>query len=190
MEEMTLEQWVKNYKIQIKYFASYDHLGNISLVFGSEQTDLIDDNTIEIDKDLAMSIINGEKNIFSYKIDILNRKIYEIKKEQISIKQSLYRIGQDKWSKIVDPDIFIFCNINENSLTFKLSSTFTHLQNTNSCNLLFYITDYNDPDVLRSTVNIDFLKLVDRELVFDNIDLSGNFSIFTKPLFKYTLTLI
>jgi hypothetical protein len=189
MEEVTLEKLVSNYKFQqTKYFASYDIEGNIISISSAKNKNL--NNIIEIESNLAESIISGKASIFSYKVDCSALTVYENIQNNPVIHYSLHRIGQDTWSKITNPDIKILCNTLENSLVFKLSTEFKNLKECESYKLTFYITDYNNPDSLRNVVTINFLDLIKNEILFEEIDLSDKFSIFTKPLFKYTLTII
>jgi hypothetical protein len=191
MEEVTLEELAKNYEFQKpKYFASYNQDGNIISIFGSENGSLIDNNVIEVESNLAISIITGEKNIFSYKVDCSSLKIYKFTQNELIANYSLHRVGQDIWSKITNPDIKILCKKSENSLIFILSPTFKNIKDYESYKLTFYITDYNDPDSLRNIINFDFLDLTKNEILFKNINLHDKFSIFTKPLFKCTTTIL
>jgi hypothetical protein len=191
MEEMTLEEWIKTLDIREDlYFATYDNFGNIISVIGTGYPETIEGNKIRIDDHLAIDIIEGKEHVFSYKIDTENYKIYKVDEIIDNFGYVLHRIIEDKWSDLKDPDVSILCDVVSNEITIQLSPRFDNVVWTGERDMTFFITEYNDPNILIDTITINPVNITGKSQTFNNLDLSKNFSIFTKPIFKtYTLSI-
>jgi len=188
MEEISLEEWIKSLDLtEQKYYASFDNNGSIiSVGMLSDNTE----NKIEVDKEFALDIISGNQNIFQYKVDIDDRKIVRVSEIFNQFGYVLHRVIEDKWTDEVDPDILITCNTNLGEINFKLSPRFNQVIWQGHHEVAFFLTEYNDLNMLKSIINVNPADLKDLGKTITNVNFPKKFSIFTKPIFKtYTVSI-
>jgi hypothetical protein len=198
MEEINFEEWVKSLDIrEALYFAVYDEHGNIITVAPTfDAASIVEENKLQIDKELARNIINGTENIFYYKINLIKKEIYKINElvELQGLKKIdnvLHRIIEDKWSTVDKPDLSILCKTNDNNIEFTLSEKFNGVFWEGETEMLFLITDYNDPNILWSTIAIRAGDITGQSKIINNINFPVKFSIYTRRVFEsYTVTII
>jgi len=193
---INIEEWIKSLNIQeVKYFAVYDEFGNIKSVIPLIDPSTITENKIEIDHDLGIDIITAKENIFSYKInlDTLSiQKIDELVNLQglIKIDDVLHRVIDKKWSDIKKPDITIIYKKEEKLLVFNINPLLKTLEWRGEQDMVFLVTEYNDPNILLKTISFNVNDLVKYPQRF-SIELPEKFSIYTRRLFKnYTIEIV
>ena len=187
-ELMDFDQWVELQKnLEIRYYVGYDTEGMI-LVVGPEQGVAHHPNRIEIDSEIAVAILDGKETMFSYRVDIPSKALVKINKfithSVVKIDDVLHRIVDKQWSNITEPDITI--SQSNFSLNFALNKKHKKLIWEGETEMIFLLTEYNDPNILLSMINLRVSDLIDsdKEYTFDN--LPTKFSIYTRRIFdKY-----
>lgn len=178
------------------YFAIFDPLtGNLLGVY-PESTASECSNRIEIDRDLAVSILEGEINPINCKIDTSNGQLEIIETVSLNrLNYVLHRIPDIKYTEPRDNDIFIKYIRSENKLTFSLTDRMGGSENTGALKrskkikwdgeleMVFLITDYNDPNIVHMPVKFKINDLIDKSVIIFNLDLPSKFSIFTRKIF-------
>jgi hypothetical protein len=177
--------FLKNIKIpEEKYYITYDESGKII----SLEPDILTDtkNRIEIDRDLAYSFYDGNDSIMNYYVDTIEKKLHKIDVLTLvyglrKISDLLYKIPNKKWSEITDPDISIVYKNKIMSITMKESLKTKTIEG--ETDLIFFITDYNDPNMIKEIINVNAGDLVESDLNF-TLDIEGKFSIYTRKVFE------
>jgi len=196
MAEIDFDEWIKNFKPpEVKFYALFDPAdGKVSGIYPSgalEDTK----NTVEIDQETASLINEGSLKLSSCFVDMSSGsfKIAEIK-SLIKIDDVLHRVIAKEWSDITDPDIAITHDVENKSLIFELSSKYEGTKQSPSASkrkihwdgsteMCFLITNYNDPNIIRSMIKFNIEDLVGKSNTFENLPLDGKFSVYTKRLF-------
>jgi len=163
------------------------------------------ENKIEIDAQLAESIITNEISIHDCFIDFFDFKL-EIKqvKSLYKIDDVLHRVNLKEFSEEADFDVFVVYKRKEKLFKIELTERFygsrpvlnkenlkkQRMEWTGTTTMIFYITGYNDPNILYKRVDITVSDLL-KDSYKEKIDLPENFSVFTRRLFKrYVLEII
>lgn len=184
----------------VTYVAVFDvQTGEVKSV-GPSTAFLDHKNTISIDSDIAELIIEGQINIFNCAVDIRNLTFELLEKKTVlKIDDILHRIVDIKWNDIDNPDIFVICNKDEKTLTIELTEEFggTYILPEKyqpiikrkviwdgETKLDFYITDYNDPNVLFFGRQVLLRELIDSKIVFKDINFPKHFSVYTRRVLK------
>ena len=182
------DEWIKTLEVpEETYFFEFDNNGNvIALHPGFSVTEI--KNKIQVDLDTALGIYERGETLSSYKIDLIKQVIFKKSKIETSglrkIDDVLHRVIEKKWAPIGDSDISIVKN--DNTLIFSTSSKYAGIIWEGETDLLFLITDYNDPNVLREMISFKFGDLLENPKVF-SIETTTKFSIYTRRIFdKYT----
>jgi hypothetical protein len=151
---------------------------------------------IPVDQELAESIINAEIKISSCVVDINSNtiEIAEIK-SVFKIDDVLHRIISTDYSDITRPDIYLTYDSKKKTLKVELSKEFggTRAPKVSikprkilwdgDTSLNFFITDYNDPNLLFQIVYVKINDLIGKSYIVKNIDYNA-FSVYTRRLFK------
>jgi len=189
-ELMDFDEWIKLPVNQtIEYYATFKDDGSLIGVYPSH-TVLDIPNKIKIDDEIATAITDGVENLFSYKVDIPTKKLVKLNKfsthNLIKIDDILHRIIDKKWSNIQDPDIVISHNTKNNTLTFSMSEKYsTNIIWDGETEMIFLITDYNDPNVLIHMLSIRAGDITENTKSFA-LNLPTRFSVYTRRIFdKY-----
>jgi hypothetical protein len=159
------------------------------------------DNILPVDYEMAMSIIEGKISLHSCIVNIEGGCI-EISqvKSLFKIDDVLHRISKKNYREVENIDILLLCSKNKKSIKISLSENLggTYKSNLDSnskknkkmqwngeTSMHFYITEYNDPNVLyqRFELTLDELKLNDVVINFSK-KLPNTFSVYTRRLFK------
>lgn len=187
MEElMDFDEWVKvAQQIKIQYWAKYDPTtGKVIGIYPGTSADNIE-YKIEIDEEIAESILNGSTSIFNCHVDLDEGKLEIVEVKSLTkIDDVLHRVVDSKWSNIVDPDIII-TNSN-NIISVILNEKYRKGKKIfwdGETEMDFFITDYNDPNILHNMFTVKLSKLLEKDF---SIEISApiKFSVYTRRLFK------
>jgi hypothetical protein len=189
-ELMDFDEWIKLPVNQtIEYYATFKDDGALIGVYPSHAVlDLT--NKIKIDDEIATAIAAGLENLFSYRVDIPTKKLVKLNKfsthSLIKIDDILHRVIDKKWSNIQDPDITILHNVKNSTLTFSMSDKYSNnIIWDGATEMIFLITDYNDPNVLIHMLSIRAGDITENTKSF-TLDLPTRFSVYTRRIFdKY-----
>lgn len=188
--EKTLEQaekefqdWLKTIQIpEEKYYVLFDEQGKIL-----ELSSNYSPEKIEIDKDIALSIYDGSATLKSYRVNV---ETFEIEKntelicnDLTKIDDVLHRVIEKKWSNVSNPDITIRYDSKNESLIFSANKKHRNFVWSGDTILLFLITGYNDPNVLKEMVQVTVGDLLENQKKV-KIKTSGKFSIYTRRVFR------
>lgn len=198
METLTdFDQWLANYQPQpVEYAAVYDsHTGSVIsvgplAVFQEQQFKIV------LDAETAVDIISGEISIHHCQVDVHSGN-FEIAQLQTLIKLDdvLHRIPDLEFCQVIKPAVYLTHSRRSHSLKIQLSSELGGTKKyANAFNprkfvwdgateMNFYISDYNDPNVIYQTVTVTLADLVGKTVTVKNINF-GKFSVYTRRLFK------
>lgn len=192
---------------ETKYVAVFDLETGKVLGVGPEVAYIEKENKIEIDAQLAEAIITNEISIYDCFIDFYDFKL-EVKqvKTLYKIDDVLHRISLREFleDQEVDADVFVIYKKDEKLFKIELTERFygsrpvidranlkqQRMEWRGNVMMSFYITGYNDPNILYNKIDITVSDLL-KDSYKKKIDLPENFSVFTRRLFKrYVLEII
>jgi hypothetical protein len=186
MEEVIdFDQWYLNHKIVIEYWAVYDpETGKVKGIYPNESADAYE-HKIKVDSEIAEAIGAGKILLSNCFIDFDSDtlEITEVK-SLLKIDDVLHRVIEKQWTDTEDPEVTI--KFNNNILRFNLSEKAKGKKRVhyNGDTLMdFYITGYNDPNILLEKITIQLDDLVKKDQDFQ-LDVDGRFSVFTRRIFK------
>jgi hypothetical protein len=155
---------------------------------------------VDLDFDMAETIVSGNDNMANYVVDIRSHKLELRQKINVAtIDDLVHRIIEKKWSKEDYFDIFLSYSRKKNVLKIQMTEEFKGTKKLprkykdlkirdviweGSLDLYFYITDYNDPNILYDYVKFQVQDLVGETLTFENLNVPEKFSIYTKRIFQ------
>jgi hypothetical protein len=182
-------EWMQTIPQQeIKYYAVFDPAsGNVLGIYpGHSCPDTA--SKIEVDEEISQSVLEGKTLLSSYVVDTEENSLEIIENKSLSkIDDVLHRIIDLSWSNVDDPDITIHAFKETKKLKIELSEKFYKSRKIywdGSTEMLFLITDYNDPNGLHDTVSITIDKLFEsKQLEFD-VEFPEDFSVYTRRIFK------
>jgi hypothetical protein len=191
------DQWYLNWKpAPVEYVAVFDPQTGTVLSVGPSHAFINEKYKVPVDKETAESIISGEVKISSCVIDINSNtlEVAEIK-SVFKIDNVLHRIISIEYADDTPPDIYITYNSKNKSLKIELSTEFggtkvpvvpvkeRRILWDGDTEMNFFITDYNDPNVLFETISVKIKDLIGKSKTFKNINCK-QFSVYTRRLFK------
>jgi hypothetical protein len=198
MEEMIdFDKWFSEYiPPKITYVAVYDFTTGIVKSVGPSHAFENEKYKIEIDSEIAESIINSEIKIHQCLIDINSGtlEIAEIK-SVFKIDDVLHRIISKDFFIEEKIDVYLTHDSNNNTLIVELSEEFGGTKVSKSIfkkrgivwdgdtELRFILTDYNDPNLIFDMFSVKISELLGKAKIINNVDYS-NFSVYTRRLFK------
>lgn len=162
---------------------------------------------VSIDEEIALKIIEGTISLSSCVVNIDNDtvELSEVR-SLFKIDDVLHRITEKKYSDTDIIDMMIQYDANKQTFKFSLSEelggTFKNLNKKDSKKnrktiwsgetvMQFYITDYNDPNVLYQIIQIHLDELKNKEITILADSPPKKFSVYTRRLFKnYILEII
>ena len=98
----------------------------------------------------------------------------------------LHRVIDKRWTNVTKPDIAIEYNRTDSLLTFKINPLLKTVEWHGDQEMVFLITEYNDPNVLQKMISFNVNELVKYPQRI-NVELQKKFSIYTRRIFdKYT----
>lgn len=186
MAEIDFDEWLANYKPpEIKFYAVFDPAtGAVTGIYpGHALADTT--NSVEIDHETAQLINEGKLKLNSCFVDMSSGsfEIAEIK-NLVKIDDVLHRVVAREWSDITDPDVTITHNVKSNTLAFEISKKYKtrKIHWDGSTTMTFLITEYNDPNLLKSVIKFSIDELVAAPQV-KTVGQLEKFSVYTKRLF-------
>lgn len=198
MEEIDFFEPLKIEKV--KYVAVFDPESGKVKSIGPIQAFQNQHYRIEIDEDIAESIISGSKNMIDYVVDIRSNKLEIRQKLSVStIDDLVHRITEKKWTKEDYFDIFLSYTKKNNILKIQMTEEFKGTKKLpkkykdikkrdviweGDLDLYFYITDYNDPNVLHDFVTFKIVDLIGKTQTFENLRVPPKFSVYTRRVFQ------
>lgn len=186
MEEVIdFDQWYLNHKIDIEYWAIYDpDTGKVKGIYPNESAEPFE-HKIKVDTETAEAIGAGKILLSNCFIDFDSDtlEITEVK-SLLKIDDVLHRVIEKQWSDMENPEVTITSKNNE--LIFSMSEKAKGKKRIhyNGDTLMdFYITEYNDPNILLKKITIQLDNLITQDKIFQ-FDYSEKFSVFTRRIFK------
>jgi hypothetical protein len=184
------DDWIKTIVlIPEEYYFIYDSNGNIQELRSSEGLSDIP-NKIKIDNEIAYRIYDSKESLNLYKVNTITRELIKFTKLEsqglTKIDDILHRIIDKKWTLVLNPDILINYDRSEKLLTFKINPILKSIEWVGEQNMIFLVTDYNDPNVLREMISFTVAEIISYPQRF-TLELPEKFSIYTRRIFdKYT----
>jgi hypothetical protein len=198
MEKMIdFDQWYLNWTPPvIEYVAVFDSQTGAVLSVGPSHAFVDEKYKVPIDKETAESIISAEIKIDSCVIDINSNKLEVAEIRSVfKLDNVLHRIISMEYTNQKNLDVYLTYNLKNKSLKIELSTEFggtkvpvvpvkeRRIVWDGDTEMNFFITDYNDPNVLYEIVSVRIKDLVGKSKIFKNIDYK-KFSVYTRRLFK------
>lgn len=197
MEEIIgvpFDEFLKTVKIpEETYWFEFDDVGNVISLHPGHVVEHIT-NKIQIEKLIVDEIYNNKSALKNFKVDISSGKLIRLSLESITgltkIDDVLHRIVDKQWTNITKPDISVEYSKEQQLLTFKINPLLKTLEWQGDQDMVFLITDYNDPNALREMISFNVNELVAYPHRI-TVDLPEKFSIYTRRLFdKYTFEFV
>jgi hypothetical protein len=195
MEEiLDFDKWLANYQpAEIKYFAAYDPVEGTVSAIGSEIALAGESNKTLVDTELALKVLEGSLPIHRCYVDLdtKNVNIAEIK-SIVKVNDVLHRIIESEYSLVSEHDIVVTYERTSKKFTIrsgKEDNISSHWSADTA--MSYYLTDYNDPNVVHKIANITISDMLSSPVVIDNVELPDRFSVYTKRLFRnYVLEIV
>ena len=191
------DSWMSEYQpVPVKYVAIYNpDTGQVSSVGPSHEFES-EKYKIEIDKELAESIINAEIKIHQCLVDFdSNTLTFSEIKSVYKIDDVLHRVISKEFFKQEKIDICLTYNSKNNTLKIQLSEEFGGTKKCKSLvksreiiwngdtEMKFLVTDYNDPNLIFKMFSVKINELIGKTKIINNINYD-KFSVYTRRLFK------
>jgi len=203
MEKVELpdfDEWFKTFEVpETIYLASFSETGQLTKV-GPDHIFNDDDSCIELSKELAEEIISGSIHIAKCYVDIKTGSVEISQVEKLyKIDDMLHRVITKEWTEVESPDIYLTYNRSSNELVVELTEALggTHVLPEKfqpvperkmvwdgETTLKFMLTNYNDPHIIHSIVEVKLHDLVNNAKVVKDIKLPDSFSVYTRRLLK------
>jgi hypothetical protein len=190
LDHAPFDEWIKTLEVpEETYFFEFDLDGNVIALHPGPDVDHIK-NKIQIDLDIALAIYEQGDTLRHYKVDVVSGRVIKVNLVSITglskIDDVLHRVINKKWSKISKPDISIEYDRADALLTFKINPLLKTIEWQGDQDMVFLITEYNDPNVLQEMISFNVNELVKYPQKFTLV-LPEKFSIYTRRVFdKYT----
>lgn len=184
------DQWIKNLEIpEETYFFEFDNDGNVMALHPGQSVGGIK-NKIQVDNSIALAIYESGETLRHYKVDIISGRVLKVNLASITglhkIDDVLHRVIDKRWTTVTKPDIAIEYNRTESLLTFKINPLLKTVEWQGDQEMVFLITEYNDPNVLQKMISFNVNELIKYPQRI-NVELQKKFSIYTRRIFdKYT----
>jgi|LauGreDrversion4_2_1035121.scaffolds.fasta_scaffold340836_2 hypothetical protein len=184
-ELMDFDKWLElQHSTEVEYFAVYNSDGVITSVGPGHA--ILSETKIKIDDDIALNILEGRENVFSYRVDIPTKTLVKLNSFSMhtltKIDDVLHRVVDRKWSKITDPDISITHDSNKSQLKFSMNEKYKKLIWEGETEMNFLITDYNDPNILLQMITFKVGDIAGGDKIF-TVDIRSKFSVYTRRIF-------
>jgi hypothetical protein len=194
---LDFDQWYLNWTPPvIEYVAVFDSQTGAVLSVGPSHAFVDEKYKVPIDKETAESIISAEIKIDSCVIDINSNKLEVAEIRSVfKLDNVLHRIISMEYTDQENSDVYLTYNSKNKSLKIELSTEFggtkvpvvpvkeRRIVWDGDTEMNFFITDYNDPNVLFEIVSVRIKDLVGKSKIFKNIEYK-KFSVYTRRLFK------
>lgn len=179
------DKWYQDHKIEIEYWAVYDpETGKVKGIYPNQSADNFE-HKIKIDQETGEAIGDGRISLANCYIDFESDtlEIIEIK-SLIKIDDVLHRIIDSYWTDSKDSDLTV--TVKGDNLILSLSDKVKskkRIHYNGDTIMDFYITEYNDPNILFEKFSIQLNQLIEEEKSFQ-IKLPQKFSVYTRRIFK------
>jgi len=185
-ELIDFDEWlVSQQSLTISYSAVYNDEGQVISIGPSAAYDHLT-NKVSIDEEFANLVFEGKETLLSFKVDIVTKQLIKLSKfvthSLTRIDDVLHRIIDEQWSSFNNPDVVVTYNESNNELIFSINSKYKKLIWEGDTEMIFLITDYNDPNVLYKMISVLVGDITDNDKVF-KISLPKKFSIYTRRIF-------
>jgi len=195
MEEiLDFDVWLANYQpSEIKYFAAYNPIEGTVSAIGSEIALAGEANKTLVDTELALKVLEGSLPIHRCYVDLDTKtvNIAEIK-SIVKVNDVLHRIIESEYSLVSEHDIVVIYERTSKKFTIR-SGKDDNISSHWSADtpMSYYLTDYNDPNVVHKIVDITISDILSGPTIVNNIELPDRFSVYTKRLFRnYVLEIL
>jgi hypothetical protein len=200
MEELIVDDFSNIVLPPVEFMAKFDPNTGMILAVGPSIAFQDDQYKLPIDQDIAKQIIQGKMLLNSCKVNIEESKV-EISEEKslFKIDDVLHRVSDNQFTDIERIDIHIAYNTESKQFNFSLAEDLGGtkinplIDNNKKRKLVwagdtamhFYITDYNDPNILYQKIEISIAKLEGKTVTVDQLTtVPKEFSVYTRRLFK------
>jgi hypothetical protein len=191
------EDWVATLTpVETSYYAIFDtDSGKVTAIYPDHAAADIN-NKISIDREIAESVFEGKTTLNSYVVDLTSANLEFIEIQMLTkIDDVLHRVIDKRWTDVIDNDVFLTYNKTANCLTIELAKKYNGTREvagvqskkvhwTGSTEMLFLLTNYNDPNYLIRSISITLDQLVDQKKIIADLVLPDKFSVYTRRLFK------
>lgn len=193
-ETIDFDSWLANYNpAEVKYVATYDPITGTVLSIGSETALAGESNKATVDDELALKVLDGSLPIHRcyVELDTAIVKIAEIK-SIVKVNDVLHRIIESEYSMVSEHDIIVRYEKEAKAILIKAGDEKKLTTHWSADTILsFYLTDYNDPNVVHKIINITISDILATPSVTTDIELPERFSVYTKRLFRnYVLEIL
>jgi hypothetical protein len=202
MEEIvTLESLFEGIEIpEYKFYASFNPETGEIVSVGPAPAFNNNPNKIEIDQEIAESIIEGKIRMSSCFVDLSSDTLEIVEtRPSFKIDDVLHRIPNIKWANLDKFDIYITHSKRTNTLKFQLSEEYLGTKKLSKkfqpvkpkrikwdgeTVIDFLVTEYNDPNVIYFSVSFKIEDLIGKTKIVKNLNLPDDFSVYTRRIFK------
>lgn len=198
MEEVIdFDEWLANFKFEpVKYVAVYDPSTGAVKSVGPSHAFEHEEFKIDIDSEVAQSIINADIKIHNCVVDVDSQTLEFAEVKTISkIDDLLHRVISSNYSEVENNEVYLTYNSSDQTLIIELADFIGGTRKTavesrrkiiwsGETNLVFLITSYNDPNLLYDKISVTINELMNDSKVIKNFN-HKNFSIYTRRLFKH-----
>jgi hypothetical protein len=179
------EKFLAN-NVEDSYYFVYDDNGTVL----SLTTEVFENNKIKISNDIAKSILNGQDILSSYVVDIIQKKVS--KKNTVianRIDDVIHRIIGKEWYRNQELDIELFYHTSTYELEITLNKKHFDTLWSGNTQMLFTITDYNDPNTIRKMIVLNIEDLINNTVKVLIEKPEKQFSVYTRRIFdRYAIT--
>jgi hypothetical protein len=195
MEEIiNFNKWLDSQILaEPKYVAAYDPITGSVLAIGSETALAGETTKVLVDEEIALQVLDGSIPIHRCYVELETAtvKIAEIK-SILKVNDVLHRIIESQYSLVDEHDIIV--TYEKKSKIFTIKSNGLEKKSVHwsvDTKLPFYLTDYNDPNIVYKIVDIIISDIIDSSVTIEKIELPERFSVYTKRIFRnYILEVI
>lgn len=184
---MDFDKWLAEQAIvDPSYVAGYLPDGSLTGIYPSDNPPT-DCSYIPIEKEYAESVFEGRDSLLFFRVDIISKKLIKINKFQAwgveKIDDVLHRIIDKKWSSVDDYDVCVSYERSSESLIFEMNSKYNGINWEGDTEMIFLVTEYNDPNLLKSMISLR-VGDISGDKVVRKIKLPKRFSVYTRRMFQ------
>lgn len=194
---LEFDQWYLDWKPPIiEYVAVFDPQTGAVLSVGPSHAFADEKNKVAIDKETAESIISAEVKISSCVVNINSNSLEVAEIRSVyKIDNVLHRIISSEYATDLVPEIYITHNLKNRTLKIEMSKEFNGTYKpkiphstrqilwAGDTEMNFFITEYNDPNLLFEIFSVKINDLVGKSKTFTEFNYE-KFSVYTRRLFK------
>jgi hypothetical protein len=180
-------EWLKTASFpEDEYYAVYDDEGNVTAIM-SNYHDTTGLRKVVIDSEIAIAIHEGREYIHKFKVDTVTKEFKKIESLNFhglkKIDDILHRIIDKCWSDISCADLIVTHDKSNKCLIFNLDDSLKNSSWEGETIMTFFITGYNDPNILKEVISFPIGDLSQGPKIFD-FHSNEKFSIYTRRILK------